>query len=69
MAKYRPKQYVMYFYGTEYKASIDCYPQSRWELVHETTGEVILANKHTRIHITTEDFEKRWIKVKTKGRE
>ena len=67
MAKYRPKQYVMYFYGTEYKACISCFPQSRWELIKKSDREVELSNKHTTICITAEDFEKRWVEVKTKG--
>ena len=68
MAKYRPKQYVLYIYGTDHKACISCYPQSRWELVSKADGGVTLANKHTTIHITTEDFEKHWIEVKEKGK-
>ena len=64
MEKYRPKEYTMYLYGTEQKACIDCYPQSRWELVSKTDGEVALLNKHTTIRITIEDFKKHWIKVK-----
>ena len=64
MSKYRPKQYVLYIYGTEYKAYVSCYPQSRWELIKRTDSEVTLANKHTTIHITAEGFEKHWVKVK-----
>lgn len=68
MAKYRPKQYVMYFYGAEYKACISCYPQSRWELIKRTDREVALSNKHTTIYITTEDFEKHWVRVNERVR-
>ena len=66
MKKYRPKQCVVYLYGTTHKASITCQPQSRWELVSKADGGVTLVNKHTTIHITTEDFEKRWLEVKVK---
>ncbi len=64
MAKYRPKHYVLYRYGTAYKVDIDCYPQSRWELIFRNDREVVLNNKHTTIHLSTEDFEKRWVEVK-----
>lgn len=64
MAKYRPKHYILYRYGTEYRASIDCYPQSRWQLIFKNNREVALTNKHTTIHLSTEDFERDWIKVK-----
>lgn len=67
MERYRPKQYVMYFYGTEHKACISCYPQSRWELVSESNDEVTLSNKQTTININVEDFEKHWVKVNEKG--
>lgn len=67
MEKYRPKEYTMYIYGTEQKACIDCYPQSRWELVSMSDGEVALLNRHTTIHLTIEDFEKHWVKVNEKG--
>ena len=64
MEKYRPKQYVVYFYGTEHKACISCYPQSRWVLVSKSNYEVTLSNKQTTININVEDFEKHWEKVK-----
>lgn len=69
MAKHRPKHYMLYTYGTVYKASIDCYPQSRWELIKRTDSEVTLANKHTTIRMRIEDFERHWVKVKEKGGE
>ena len=64
--KYRPKHWIMYYYGTENKALISCKPQSRWNLISKTDKKAILANKHTTIHLTTEDFEKRWVKVSEK---
>lgn len=67
MERYRPKQYVMYFYGTEHKACISCYPQSRWVLVSKSNDEVTLSNKQTTININVEDFEKHWEKVKEKA--
>ena len=64
MAKYRPKHYILYRYGTEYKVSIDCYPQSRWELIFRNDREVVLTNRHTAIHLSAEDFEKHWDEVR-----
>ena len=64
MEKYRPKQHTVYFYGTDYKACISCYTQSRWELVSKSNDEVWLSNRHTTINIPIEDFEKHWVKVK-----
>ena len=64
MEKYRPKQHTVYFYGTDYKACIDCYPQSRWGLVSKSNYEAILSNSHTTIYLPIEDFEKHWVKVK-----
>ena len=68
MTKYRPKKFITYSYGTEYKAYVNCYPQSRWELIKKSDREVVLANKHTAICMTPEDFEKHWVKAKKKGR-
>lgn len=68
MKKYRPKHYMLYRYGTEYKASIDCYPQSRWKLIFKNDREVALTNKNTTIHLSTEDFEQHWIEVRQKER-
>lgn len=67
--KYRPKQHIVYLYGTEHKACITCYPQSRWVLVSISGGEVTLSNKHTTINLTIEDFETHWIKVDKKESE
>ena len=64
MEKYRPKQHTVYFYGTDCKACISCYTQSRWELVSKYDYEVVLCNKHTTIYLPIEDFEKHWVKVK-----
>lgn len=68
MAKYRPKSYIIYFYGQEHKALISCYPQSRWELISKSDKSVGLTNKHTTIYMTAEDFERHWIKVEKKGK-
>lgn len=65
--KYRPKHWIMYYYGAENKALISCKPQSRWRLINKFNNKVILANKHTTIHLSKEDFETRWVEVKTKG--
>ncbi len=67
MEKYRPKQQIVYLYGTEHKACIVCYPQSRWVLVSKSDSEVTLSNKHTTINLTIEDFEKNWVEVNEKG--
>lgn len=69
MKKYRPKKFILYFYGTVRKACISCYPQSRWELISITDKRVELANKHTSICITVEDFEQHWVEVKEKTNE
>ena len=66
MAKYRPKQCVVYLYGTTHKASITCQPQSRWELVSKSDGKIRLSNKHTTICLEPEDFERGWVEVKVK---
>ena len=62
--RYRPKSFVMYFYGINYQALISCYPQSRWELYATKEDKVMLKNKHISIEISKEDFEKQWVKVK-----
>ncbi len=64
MSKYRPKELVIYFYGTIYKSSISCYPQSKWELLKETFEKVTLKNKNVVIDIAREDFKKQWVEVK-----
>jgi len=63
MNKYRPKTFIMYFYGTINKAVITCYPQSRWELVYERDDKVCLKNKHTSIELNKDDFSKHWKEV------
>lgn len=64
MKKYRPKTQIIYSYGTLYTAKVCCYPQSRWEFLHETLSIVHLRNKNVTLAITKEDFEKQWVEVK-----
>jgi hypothetical protein len=65
MAKYRPKQTVMYAYGTtQHRAYITCYPQSRWKLVSKSDCKVELMNKNITICLKPEDFERSWVEAK-----
>lgn len=64
MERYRPKSFVMYFYGVTYQATISCYTQSKWELYATSKDKVWLRNKHACIVISKEDFERDWVKVK-----
>lgn len=65
MKKYRPKTQIMYSYGTLYKATIWCYPQSRWTRLRiEGSNKVYLEKHNVIIEISEEDFEKQWVEVK-----
>lgn len=57
---YRPKQLVLYRYGFDYKAIIECYPQSRWECVKADNNKIALRNKNIRIELEKDDFERNW---------
>lgn len=63
MKKYRPKEFMIYSYGTLYKCHVSCHPQSKWELDGIFGNRVKLSNKHTIIYVDKVQFEKNWIEV------
>lgn len=67
MKKYRPKTQITYSYGVLYYAHIMCYPQSKWEFLHETMSIVHLRNKNVFIAISKDEFERNWVEVGDKS--
>lgn len=63
MKKYRPKEFMIYSYGTLYKCHVSCYPQSKWGFEGIFDDRVKLSNKHTTIYVDKDQFEKNWIEV------
>jgi hypothetical protein len=64
MKKYRPKKFVMYSYGTIYRAYVSCHPNSKWEFGGIFGGSIVkLSNGHTTIYVDKDQFEKNWIEV------
>lgn len=61
---YRPKQYVLYRYGFEYKCYVHCYPQQRWEMTAFDNKGVELHNKvkHLTIELSWNEFYANWRK-------
>lgn len=60
--KARPKNGVVYRFGTLYPCYIHCYPQQKWDYVYKD-DKVELMHKNMAITITTDDFNKNWLKV------
>lgn len=60
--KARPKNGVMYRFGTLYPCYIHCRPQQKWDYVYKG-DKVELGYKNMVITITTDDFKSHWLEV------
>lgn len=60
--KARPKNGVMYRFGTLYQCYIHCRPQQKWDYVYKG-NKVELRYKNMTITITTDDFKENWLEV------
>lgn len=60
--KARPKNGVVYRFGTLYPCYIHCYPQQKWDYVYKD-DKVELMHKNMAITITTDDFKRHWLEV------
>ena len=64
MGYYRPKEVVIYRFGTTGTATITCHPRSKWLCIGCGDRWVELTNHSVRMLIKVEDFNKIWVRCK-----
>lgn len=64
MGYYRPKEQIIYNFGTQGIATIVCHPRSKWLCTSVGKYYTVLQNRNVTISILTKVFESQWVECK-----